>query len=79
MTFPQLECPKEFTWEELLTLELRVLFRTIVMSSKRPPETNRMRKIAGSFKGSLSSLLHLSRAATPSSIEMDLNSDNPTK
>jgi hypothetical protein len=50
---------------------------TFIMSSERPSETNHMRKIAGTFKGKLSSLLHLSRAPTPSSIEMDSSSDNP--
>ena len=47
------------------------LLLTIIMSREGPFETNRMRKVAGSLKGKLSSLLHLSRAPTPSSIEMD--------
>ena len=49
------------------------------MSSKRPSKTNRIRNIAGSFKGKLSSLIHLSRAPTSSSIEMGSSSDNPTR
>ena len=61
-----------------------LLFTIIIMSSKKQPETNRISKIAGSFKRKLSSL-HVSRAptgtasGTPSSIEMDSSSDNPTK
>ena len=57
---------------------LRLSLLTIIMSSERPSETNRIRKIAGSVKGKLSSLLHLSRAPTPSSIEVVPNSDNRT-
>ena len=49
------------------------------MSSRKPSETNRTRKIAGSFKGKLSSLFNLSRAPSPSSIVMDSSSDNPTR
>ena len=49
---------------------------TIIMSSERQPEANRIRKIAGIFKGK-SSLLP--QAPTPSSIEMDSSTDNPTK
>ena len=51
---------------------------TIIMSSKRPSETNRIRKIAGSVKGKLSSFLHSSRAPTAPSIEMSSSSDNAT-
>ena len=52
----------------------------IIMLSKKPSETNRIRKIAGYFKGKLSSLLHLlSRAPSPSSIEMDSSSNDPTR
>ena len=51
----------------------------IIMSSERPSKTNRIHKITGSFKGKISSLLHLSRAPTPSSIEMDSSTDNPTR
>ena len=54
---------------------LRLSLLTIIMSSKRPSETNRIHKAAGSFKGRLSSFLHLSRA--PPSIEVDSSSDNP--
>ena len=42
---------------------------TIIISSKRQPETNRLRKITGSFEEKLFSFLHLSRAPTLSSIE----------
>ena len=49
------------------------------MSSKKQPEANRIRKFAGSFKGRFSSLFHLSREPSPSSIEMDSSSDNPTR
>ena len=49
------------------------------MSSEKPSETNRIRKIGGSFKGKLSSLLNFSRAPSPSSIEMESSSDNPTR
>jgi hypothetical protein len=52
---------------------------TIIMSNERPSDHNRIRRIAGSFKGKLSSLLHLSRAPTPSSIDKDSSSDNSTK
>ena len=48
------------------------------MSSERPSKTNRMPHVAGSFEGKLSSL-HLSREPTPSSIEIDSSSDNPTR
>ena len=51
---------------------------TIIMSSKRPSETNRIRKIAGSVKGKLSSFLHSSRAPTAPSIETSSSSDNAT-
>ena len=63
----------------LTATPLRPFLLTIIMSSERSPGTNRMRKIAGSFKGKISSLLHLSRAPTPSSIEMDSSSGNPTR
>lgn len=49
------------------------------MSSRRPSESNRIHKIAGSFKGKISSLLHLLQASTPSSIEMDTSSGNPKR
>ena len=49
------------------------------MSSETPPETNRIRKIAGSLKGKVSSLLHLPRAPTPSSSEVDSSFDIPTR
>jgi hypothetical protein len=52
---------------------------TIIMSNERPSDHNRIGRIAGSFKGKLSSLLHLSRAPTPSSIDKDSSSDNGTK
>ena len=65
-------------WEEETHNLLRLSLLTIIMSSERPHGTNRIRKAAGSFKGKLSSLLHLSRAPTPSSIKMDSSSDNPT-
>ena len=51
-------------------------FLDIIMSNERPSEKNSTRKIAGSFKGKLSSLLRLSRAPTSSSIETDSTSDN---
>ena len=56
-----------------------MLLLTIIMSNERPPDHTRLHKIAGSFKGKLSSLLpsHLSRA--PSSIDTDSSSDNSTK
>ena len=50
----------------------RLSLLTIIMSSELP-ETNRIRK------RKLSSLLHSSRAPTPSSIEIDSSSDNPTR
>ena len=56
---------------------LRFSHPTIIMSSEKPYETNRIRKITGSFKGKLSSLLHLSRAPSLT-IEMDSSSDNPS-
>ena len=56
---------------------LRLSLMTIIMSSERQPEANRIRKIARSFKGKLSSLLHSSRAPT-SSIGMDSSSEHPT-
>lgn len=52
-----------------------LLLSTIIMSSERP---SKIRKIAGSFEGLLSSLFHLSREPTSSSIEMDSGSDSPT-
>ena len=58
---------------------LRFPHPTIIMPSENPSETNRIRKVAGSFKGKLSSLLKLSRGPSPSSIEMDSSSDNPTR
>ena len=48
----------------------------IIMSSNIPPETNRISKIAGIFKGKISSLLNLSRAPTTSD---SLSSDNSTR
>lgn len=55
---------------------LRFSLLTIIISSERQPETNRVRK-----KRKLSSLpsRHMSRALSPSSMEMDSNSDNPTR
>ena len=49
---------------------------TIIMSSERPSETNRIRKFAGSVKGKLSSFLHSSRTPTAPSIEMSSSSNN---
>ena len=49
------------------------------MSDERPSKSNRMRKITGCLKRKVSSLLHLSRAPSPSSIERDSRSDNPTR
>ena len=49
------------------------------MTSEGPTETNRIRKIVGSFKGKLSSLLQPSRAPTPSSIETDSSPRNRTR
>ena len=67
-------------WEEQTrTAPVRLSLLTNIMSSETPFKTNRIRKIAGSFKVKLSSLLHLSRAPTPSSIEMDPSSDYPTR
>lgn len=63
-------------WEEQTRLSLLTI---IIMSSERPSETHHIRKVAGSLKKKLSSLLHLSRAPTPSSIEMDSTSDNATR
>ena len=57
------------TWLSLLT---------IIMSSERPSETNRVRKIAGSVKGKLSSLLHLPRAPNSAVDRMRSSSDNAT-
>ena len=56
---------------------LRLSLLTI-MSSKSPSEFNRMGDAAEYEKRKLteSSLSHLSRAPTPSSIEMDTSSDN---
>ena len=54
------------------------LLLTIIMSNEWPSDHNCIRKIAGSFLGMLSSL-HLLRAPTPSSIDMDSSSDNGTK
>ncbi|KAF8812700.1 hypothetical protein BYT27DRAFT_6406090 [Phlegmacium glaucopus] len=44
------------------------------MSSERPSRNNRVEKVARSFKGKLSSLLHLERPPTPSSIAVGLGS-----
>ena len=55
------------------------LLLTIIMSNERSSDQSRIRKIAGSFKEKLSSLLHLSQAPTPSSIDMDSSTDNSTK
>ena len=70
------ECETEI---ELLDLNFATakFVLTVIMSSERQSETNR---ITGSFKEELSSL-HLSRAPTPSSMDMDLSSDNlnPTR
>ena len=52
------------------------LLLTIIMSNERPSDQTRIRKIAGSLKGKLSSLFHLSRAPTPSSTNMNPSSDN---
>jgi hypothetical protein len=49
-----------------------------IMSNQRPSDHTRGHKMAGSYKGKLSSLLRLSRAPTPSSIDMDSRSDNRT-
>lgn len=60
----------------------RLSLLIIIMSSERQPETNRICNIcniAGTFKGKLSSILQLSRAPTPSSIEKVASSDNPTR
>ena len=55
-------------------LRLKVVFLlTIIMSSEKQSETNRISKIAGSIAEGLSSL-HLSRAPTP--IEMDSGSNS---
>jgi hypothetical protein len=51
-------------------------FTIIIMSSERSSKNNPMRKIAGSSQGELPSLLRLSRAPTPSLIEIDPSSDN---
>jgi hypothetical protein len=50
-----------------------LLFLTIIMSSRRP---SKMHKIAGSLQERLSSLRRLSRAPTPSLLNIDLSSDN---
>ena len=66
------------SWEEQTRTALTI-WPTIV-SSNRPPKTNRRHKIAGFFKGNLHSLLHLLLAPTPLLIEMDPpSSDNPSK
>jgi hypothetical protein len=79
-TLPQLECLINSPTHGNLVAELLL---TIIMSNERLSDNTRMRKIAGSFKGKLSSILHLSRAptasGTPSSIDMDSSSDNRTK
>ena len=64
------------SWEEQTRTAHCDFILTIIMSSERPSETNLIRKVAGSSKGKLSSL---SQAPTPSSIEMDSSSDNPTR
>ena len=48
---------------------------TIIMSNERPSKDNRKDKIAQYFKRKVSSLLHLSRPPTASSIDMDSSSD----
>ena len=57
-----------------------VFLLTIIMSTEEHSETNRINKMAGCLQEELSSL-HFSRAPTPSSTEMHLNSDNlnPTR
>ena len=61
--------------------KLRLSLLTIIMSSDIQPETNRIHnksKLTGSLEAKISSPLHLSRAPTPSSFEMDSSSDNAT-
>ncbi|KAF8813479.1 hypothetical protein BYT27DRAFT_7158386 [Phlegmacium glaucopus] len=48
------------------------------MSNERPSKNNRMQKVTRSFRGKLSSLLHLSRSPTTSSIDVVSSSDNHT-
>jgi hypothetical protein len=60
-------------WESKL-VQLSLL--TYHQVERKTSETNRTRKSAGFFKGKLYSL---SRAPTPSSIEMDSGSDNRTR
>ena len=55
---------------------VRSCFLTIIMSSERPSKNKPMRKIARSLQGKLSSLLRLSRAPTPSLMDVDPRSDN---
>ena len=55
------------------------LLLTIIMSNERPSDHARIRKMAGSSKGRLSSHRHLSRATTPSSIDMDSSFGSSTK
>ena len=59
--------------------ERTLFFLTIIMSNERSSDHARIRKVAGSFKEKLFSLLHLTRAPAPSSIDMDSSSDNRTK
>ena len=72
---------KSLPWEEQTCHSLSPQFShlTIIMSSENPFETNPIRKIAGSFERMLFYPLHLSRAPSPSPIEMDSSSDNPTR
>ena len=69
----------QYYYTNTSTALLRPSLLTIIMSSERPSETNLIPQATGSFKGKLSSLLHLSRAPTGtlSSIEMDSSSDKP--
>ena len=52
------------------------LTTTIIMSKERPSKNNPIGKIAQSFKGKFSSLLHASQPSRSSSIDMNLSSDN---
>ena len=52
------------------------LTTTIIMSKERPSKNNPIGKIARSFKGKFSSLLHASQPSRSLSIDMNLSSDN---
>ena len=49
---------------------------TIIMSKERPSKNNPIGKIARSFQGKFSSLLHASQPSRSSSIDVNLSSDN---